>query len=60
MCSTCEMYATHIATAVKGPTVVIPSHQIEHAFRDVWPHVVNHIEGEAVDEAHGKLSWYRD
>ena len=40
--------------------VEIPSHQIELAFRTAWPQVVEHIEDDAMDEAHGKLSWYRD
>ena len=25
-----------------------------------WPQVMTHIEDNAMDEAHGKLSWYRD
>ena len=40
--------------------VEIPSHRIELAFWTAWPRVVEHIEDDAVDEAHGKLSWYRD
>ena len=28
--------------------------------RTVWPQVVERIEDDAVDEAHSKLSWYRD
>ena len=59
-CSTCEMYATHAIVAVKGPMVVIPSHWIKHVFWVAWPHVVTHIEDEAINEAHGKLSWYQD
>ena len=30
------------------------------AFRTAWPQMVEHIEDDAVDEAHGKLSWYHD
>ena len=46
--------------ASEKPTVEIPSHRIELAFQTAWPRVVEHIEDDAVDEAHGKLSWYRD
>ena len=42
------------------PMVEIPSHQIELAFWMAWPRMVAHIEGDAVDEAHSKLSWYHD
>ena len=42
------------------PTVEMPSHWIELAFWTAWPCVVERIEDEAVDEAHGKPSWYRD
>ena len=59
-CSTCEMYAAHAIVAVICLTVAIPSHRMEHAFRVAWPQVVTHIEDEAMDEAHGKLSWYWD
>ena len=40
--------------------VEIPSHRIELAFRTAWPRVVERIEDDAVDKAHGKLSWYCD
>ena len=59
-CSLCEQYAEHAVADSKKPTVEIPSHRIELAFRTVWPRVVERIEDDAVDEAHGKLSWYRD
>ena len=58
-CATCETYATHVIAAVKSPMVAILSHQIKIAFWTVWPQVMTHIEDDAVDEAHGKLSWYR-
>ena len=48
-----------VATSEK-PTVEIPSHRIELAFRTAWPHVVEHIEDDAMGFVHGKLSWYRD
>ena len=57
-CSTCEMYAAHTIVAARCLTVAIPSHQIEHVFHIAWTQVVTHIEDEAMDEAHGKLSWY--
>ena len=38
----------------------IPSRRIELAFRTVFPQVVEHIEDDAVDEAHSKLTWYRN
>ena len=59
-CLLCEQYAEHAVGASEKPMVEIPSHQIELAFRTAWPLVVEHIEDEAVDEAHSKLSWYRD
>ena len=40
--------------------VAILSHWIELAFWMAWPQVVTRIEDDAMDEAHGKLSWYRD
>ena len=59
-CSLCEQYAEHAVAAWEKPMVEIPSHRIELAFRTAWPRVVECIEDDAVDEAHGKLSWYRD
>ena len=59
-CSLCEQYAEHAVAASEKPTVEIPSHRIELAFQTVWPRVVERIDDDAVDEAHGKLSWYRD
>ena len=56
----CEQYAKHAVAASEKPTVEIPCHHIELAFRTAWPWVVERIEDDAVDEAHGKLSWYRD
>ena len=53
-------YATHAIAAAKSPVVALPSHQIKLVFQTVWPQVVTCIENEAVDEAHGKLSWYQD
>ena len=46
--------------ALEKPIVEIPSHQIELAFQTAWPCVAECIEDDAVDEAHGKLSWYRN
>ena len=46
--------------ASEKPSVEIPSHWIKLAFWTVWPQVVEHIEYDAVDEAHSKLSWYHD
>ena len=59
-CTTYEMYATHAIVAVRCLMVAIPSHWIELVFWTAWPQVVTHIEDEAVDEAHSKLSWYQD
>ena len=59
-CSLCEQYAKHAVVASEKPTVEIPSHRIELAFRTAWPWVVERIEYDAMDEAHSKLSWYRD
>ena len=59
-CSLCEQYAEHAVVASEKPMVEIPSHRIELAFRTAWPWVVEHIEDNALDEAHWKLSWYRD
>ena len=59
-CLLCEQYAEHTVAASEKPMVEIPSHRIELAFRTVWPWVVECIEDNAVDKAHGKLSWYRD
>ena len=46
--------------ALEKPTVEILSHWIELAFQTAWPRIVEHIEDDAMDEAHGKSSWYRD
>ena len=59
-CSLCKQYAEHAVAASEKLTVEIPSHRIELAFRTAWPRVVECIEDDAVDEAHSKLSWYRD
>ena len=59
-CSLCEQYTEHAVAASEKLMVEIPSHRIELAFRTVWPCMVEHIEDDAVDEAHGKLSWYHD
>ena len=59
-CSLCKQYAEHAVAASEKPTVEILSHRIELAFWTAWPRVVERIEDNAVDEAHGKLSWYRD
>ena len=59
-CSLCEQYAEHAVAASEKPTVEILSHRIELAFWTVWPRVVECIEDDAVEEAHGKLSWYCD
>ena len=56
----CEQYAEHAVVALEKPTVEIPSHRIELAFWTAWPWVVERIEDDAVDEVHGKLSWYRN
>ena len=36
-CSLCEQYAEHTVAASEKPTVEIPSHWIELAFRTAWP-----------------------
>ena len=59
-CSLCEQYTEHAVAASKKPTVEILSHRIELAFQTAWPQVVERIEDDAMDEAHGKLSWYRN
>ena len=59
-CSLCEQYAKHAVAASEKPMVEIPSHRIELAFRTAWPRVVERREDDAVDEAHSKLSWYRN
>ena len=59
-CLLCKQYTEHTVAASEKLMVEIPSHRIELAFRTAWPWVVEHIEDDAVDEAHGKLSWYRD
>ena len=59
-CSLCEQYTKHAVAASEKLMVEIPSHRIELAFRTVWPRVVEHIEDDAMDEAHSKLPWYRD
>ena len=59
-CTLCEKYAEHAVAASEKLMVEIPFHQIEVAFWTAWPLVVACIENNAVDEAHGKLSWYRD
>ena len=59
-CSLCEQYTEHAVVASEKPTVEILSHRIELAFQTVWPWVVECIEDDAVDEAHSKLSWYRN
>ena len=59
-CSLCKQYAKHAVAALEKPTVEIPSHWIELAFRTAWPRVVERIEDNAMDEAHGNLSWYHD
>ena len=56
----CEQYAEHAVVALEKLMVEIPSHQIELAFQTAWPCMVEHIEDDAVDEAHGKLLWYCD
>ena len=52
-CSLYEQYAEHAVAASEKPTVEILSHRIELAFRTAWPRVVERIEDNAVDEAHG-------
>ena len=59
-CLLCEQYTEHAVAALEKSMVEIPSHWIELAFRTAWPHVVEHIEDNAMDKAHGKLSWYCD
>ena len=59
-CSLCEQYAEHAVVVSEKPTAEIPSHWIKLAFQTVWPCMVARIEGNAMDEAHSKLSWYRD
>ena len=59
-CLLCEQYAKHAVAVSEKLMVEIPSHQIELAFWTAWPCMVEHIEDDAVDKAHGKLSWYYD
>ena len=59
-CTLCEQYAEHTVVASEKPMVEIPSHRIELAFQTAWPHMVEHIEDDAVGFIHSKLSWYRD
>ena len=59
-CSHSEQYAEHAVAASEKLTVERPSHRSELAFWTAWPRVVECIEDDAVDEAHSKLSWYRD
>ena len=59
-CTLCEQYTKHTVVVSDKLTVEILSHQVELAFWMAWPHVMACIEDDAVDEAHGKLSWYRD
>ena len=57
-CTLCKQYAKHAVAVLEKLTVEIPSHWIELAFWMAWPRMVACIEEDAVDEAHGKLSWY--
>ena len=59
-CSLCEQYAEHAVVVLEKPTVEILSHRIELTFWTAWPCMVECIEDDAMDEAHGKLSWYHD
>ena len=59
-CTLCEQYAEHAVAASEKLMVEIPSHWIELAYQTAWPCMVACIENDAVDEAHGKLSWYCD
>ena len=59
-CLFCEQYAEHAVAALEKPMVERLSHQIELAFQTAWSCMVECIEDDAVDEAHSKLSWYRD
>ena len=59
-CTLCEQYAEHAVVVSEKPTVEIPSHWIELAFWMAWPCMVAHIEDDAMDKSHSKLSWYHD
>ena len=59
-CMLCEQYAEHAVAALEKPMVEILSHQIELTFQTAWPCVVERIEDDAMDKAHGKLSWYHN
>ena len=59
-CTLCKQYAKQTVVVLEKLTVEILSHQIELAFQTAWQHVVACIEDDAMDEAHGKLSWYHD
>ena len=59
-CTLSEQYAKHAVAASEKLMVEILSHQIEVAFWMAWPCIVACIEGDAMDEAQGKLSWYCD
>ena len=50
----------HAIAVARCLTVAILSHWIKLAFWTAWPQVVTCIKDEAMDKAHGKLSWYQD
>ena len=52
----CEQYTEKAVAALEKLMVEILSHRIELAFWTAWPCMVERIEDDAVDEAHGKLS----
>ena len=59
-CLLCEQYVKHAVAASEKLMTEIPSRRIELAFRTAFPRVVERIEDDVVDEAHRKLTWYRN
>ena len=55
---TCEVYALHVAEALKVPMVEIPPREVEKAFHTAWLNIVCHIEDEASSESDEKVEWY--
>ena len=53
-CTLCEQYAKYTVVVLKKLMV---KHWIELAFWMVWPCMVACIGDDAMDKAHGKLSW---
>ena len=39
-CDMCEAYALHVVEASKAPTVEIPPREVEKAFQNAWPNII--------------------